>query len=622
MHVWEQYGQSAVSIIPIGFAAPPKKRKKNRTKTRRSYIDSRAKGNAAGGASTAVETTANEGLKNLVAHESIEDHSDGESVAIATPISMGPVAPTHETQLFSEEISPSGSYTEATNASENSFSPGGRISPFTVLWDEDFNSDTSEHTMQPQIASAPQMNIDSDSIWTLVDHEKPGTLKLEEELMSTEMVTDFDPSTPTPFSLLDFTFGHSVASSPDTTFDFYPEVNIGLVPTAAKFPIDNWPVPNFPPVSTVPITTYSDSAQKQLTGLGPDFGPMAISGSNGNAATWIDIPSGPSCDQYQDHGSPIQSGTGQLLDDNWPGTFEYGPNVSTIIPSPQTASSGKGGRKRSSSADAEGGGDGPAQLVNCGRSPRETGGESLLACPFHKKDPQRYQDCGKYTLRRIKDVKQHIYRLHCKPELYCSRCFTTFKCLDERDYHIREGGCTKREVPSFDGTISEDQKKELKDCGGRGTSIQEQWTKLWEVIFPGTKPPRSPHIENDQATLLSCLRSYWDGNAGEIIERSLGEHDPESECLNSSQIKGVVDSILDHFGTNPTQWDLTSNRERADTFQQPLASEDFVGDMLNHSWPPREQSEIEFTSPMTESSADALPWCLVNGIQAEFLKWE
>ncbi|KAI1423166.1 hypothetical protein F5Y12DRAFT_759136 [Xylaria sp. FL1777] len=500
------YGRPAIFPAPQGSTALPKRRKKNHIRTWQSQTDSCTKSNAAEGMSTYAEKTLDKGQRNQVAYE-CACHSDGGPVATVAPILIRSEAPTHETQLFSKKISSLGFHDETKYASENTLSHDERNSPFTNILDEGFTPNIPEHTLE-QLAL--KMGIDIDSMSTL------------KSIMGIGTAMNPDLSTCTSFLLPDFDFDNSKPSGPETTFDFTPEV--------AEFPLGNWYTPDFQTVLTPTNQVCADSPQPPPSGFCTDSEPDTISSSNGNEETCTGINFGRSLhNQSPDHYLQIQRRMARSSADSCSDIVECGTGISRILPSPLAISSGNGCRKRSS------------------RSSRGTGRERPLACPFHKKDPQRHQGCAKYTLRRIKDVKQHIYRLHCKPELYCSRCFQNFKCFNERDHHIREGGCTKNKVPDLEGIISEDQRKELKYCGSRGTSKQQQWVKLWEVIFPGTKPPQSPHIENDQAELLSCLRSYWDGNAGEIIAKYLGEHDPV--CLNPDQIRSVVDSILDHFET-------------------------------------------------------------------------
>ncbi len=82
----------------------------------------------------------------------------------------------------------------------------------------------------------------------------------------------------------------------------------------------------------------------------------------------------------------------------------------------------------------------------------------LLACPFYKWDAHKYHDCLRYGLRRIKDVKQHVYRRHTKPDLYCAVCYQVFSSADARDAHVRGMDCSQRlDIISMASRISSDR---------------------------------------------------------------------------------------------------------------------------------------------------------------------
>ncbi|KAI3331763.1 hypothetical protein HD806DRAFT_478222 [Xylariaceae sp. AK1471] len=604
-----------MAIVPLGSAVPPKRRRKSQSKTRRSRANSRSEDDAAKQVSILAEKTRCEDSSRRVAYAST-NQPNGESMTTAIPIR--PVASTTETQLLSKKVTPLSCKVGMPNTLEDFFSLDGLDSTITENWNDVFTPDRTPHLMQSQVTSAPQMDHDFDTAWFLFQDEIPRILRMEKESMKTTTTMNLDPNTSGPFPFPDFSFGHSGVSSPDSAFDFNQEIDLDPALTVTGFPIDNWHVPDFQSrfadLSTAEQINTS-SAHQQQTGFCMGLRQDTLSGSNGITSDEIGIHSSPSFnDQLKLQDPSSKKNVAKSLVDSWPYLAECGIETSTISPQPSVTSSEKGRLKRSFFDEDNDDRGEESHITNCGRPSRDSGGERLLACPFHKKDPQRHQECGKYTLRRIKDVKQHIYRLHCKPELYCSRCFQNFKGANERDQHIRGGGCTLKEVPNLDGIISEHQRKELKDCSSRGTSKQQQWMELWEVIFPGGRPPRSPFIDNGQAELLSSLRSYWDDNAGEIITRFLGDLGPEyfgSAQLRevTSRIQQVVDLVLDHFGTESSTWDLTTNRARSGMLQQPPASESAVEEMLSHKMLPEpdQQSEIEFASwTLTANSPDVL----------------
>lgn len=129
-----------------------------------------------------------------------------------------------------------------------------------------------------------------------------------------------------------------------------------------------------------------------------------------------------------------------------------------------------------------------------------------FACPYTKKDPMSYRDCYKYTLSRIRDVKQHLARCHCNPP-YCPRCMGTFETEEERDEHIREFSCPSRPPARLDG-ITESQKRQLARKSASNTSVEAQWFVVFDILFPGHDPrPQSPYIDSE---LLQDITLYQD----------------------------------------------------------------------------------------------------------------
>ncbi|KAI1736967.1 hypothetical protein F4680DRAFT_429787 [Xylaria scruposa] len=546
-----------MSIASNNSAASSKRRKRNQKKSRRSRADGLNNGDAFDGIS--ISAGQHEGSRNCVAYGSTDQ--DGQSVTTTTSIPIRSVTPINDIP-------------EMTNASESLFQLDGCGSPFFDISDECFAPKSSDHMIQSHVPLAPQTDIDMDFVWNPLQSERLRIVKSEAGAMETTTAMNLDQSTSGPFPQMDFNFGHSsISSSPDTAPDFNLGVETDSTFSVARSPFGNWSIPIFPSVFTGPIITDQVDADPQQTGFSTDSGQDVIIDSNENNSSEMAMLFDSSfCGQFQE-----QEPTAELLAEIYSCPVECSVSLSEFLPSAQANNPGKGPRKRSSPGGDECDGGEDINPTNCGRQPRDNGGEGLLACPFYKKDHQRYQDCGKYTLRRIKDVKQHIYRLHCKPELYCSRCFESFKCSNERDNHIREGGCILQEVPNHDGVISDNQRKELKECKNRGTSKQQQWMKLWNVIFPGVKRPRSPYIESGQAELLSSLRTYWDGNADEIIAKSIGKHDPGFQ--GSGRIREAINIILDHFETDLSNWDLTADGEN-DCVSQPSPVEDILSHLI------------------------------------------
>jgi len=158
-----------------------------------------------------------------------------------------------------------------------------------------------------------------------------------------------------------------------------------------------------------------------------------------------------------------------------------------------------------------------------------------LACPFIRLDPRKYQACLHFSLSRIKDVKQHIYRRHKKPDRYCARCHEVFDTTERRDDHLRDVQCDVLPDPKHEG-ITDKQKKELGRCDSRGRPVETQWYEIWSVLFPGVAKPQrqSVYLGTALEESTSLLRSFWEDEGAKILSRA-----PLPSALNASMRKHI-----------------------------------------------------------------------------------
>lgn len=177
--------------------------------------------------------------------------------------------------------------------------------------------------------------------------------------------------------------------------------------------------------------------------------------------------------------------------------------------------------------------------------PRLSTDESMrpLACPFQKREPYRYQRCFALSLQRIKDVKQHIYRCHAKPEYYCASCYEVFDSAKDRDEHSRRRECTKLDspcLPQFEG-ITEDQRKQLTEKSSRTLDVVGQWFQIWSVVFPDAldSRPRSVYLGNVLEELVPLLRREWKSQNSDIIAQAAE--------MSSQQLSHAIKCAMEMF---------------------------------------------------------------------------
>ncbi|KAH8649069.1 hypothetical protein BX600DRAFT_109902 [Xylariales sp. PMI_506] len=151
--------------------------------------------------------------------------------------------------------------------------------------------------------------------------------------------------------------------------------------------------------------------------------------------------------------------------------------------------------------EEEGGTPQPSPSVSRKRARKE---ESLtFACPYLKMDAMAHNRCCKYTLTRIRDVKQHLSRCHQLP-VYCPRCFETFKDEEQRDNHAQFVDCPKRAHLKPEG-ITNAQRKLLEKKPPKNQTPEQQWYTVYEILFPDHPRPQSPYVDT---TLLQNVVNY------------------------------------------------------------------------------------------------------------------
>lgn len=253
------------------------------------------------------------------------------------------------------------------------------------------------------------------------------------------------------------------------------------------------------------------------------------------------------------HGSPLLVPPGELgLESHTPASLQFGHHSSWIgTPSSEKGDSLPPGsdmqaRKRShDSAFSDEGGifndltsraSKRLKSINSNHDDRERS----FACPFSKNDPLQHRKCLGLSLKRPKDVKQHIYRSHMNPEYYCAFCFDIFQTAADRDAHLRKRLCQERDCPSmpqFQG-ITDNQSKALKERLPRHLNFEEQWFQIYDIIFPDSSKPRSAYVDSRWEDLVALLRRKWQAQCHDIIKRATG-------CESHFQLSSAIDLLFE-----------------------------------------------------------------------------
>lgn len=157
------------------------------------------------------------------------------------------------------------------------------------------------------------------------------------------------------------------------------------------------------------------------------------------------------------------------------------------------------------------------------QTPVDQQDKKLFACPYFKYEPMRYAEgnthelhyrgCAGGLYRDISRVKQHLKRVHHRPDFYCRRCFSVFDTNEELQEHSsQEEGCDAETCP-FPEKLDETQQNKIH-VKRPGKDPKDLWYDIFRIIFPGVPVPNSPYIEaaqpksNEQSILEQFVRLF------------------------------------------------------------------------------------------------------------------
>jgi hypothetical protein len=128
------------------------------------------------------------------------------------------------------------------------------------------------------------------------------------------------------------------------------------------------------------------------------------------------------------------------------------------------------GEDEDEDGDEDGNKDRPPNRKRKRKSPEKL--VKLFACPFAKFDPERYSQqnheeqsyrkCSSKCLRNITRLKQHLYRVHKRPEWYCSNCYQKFIQRENLNKHNRERPPCDQNAARYEEKMTDDQYKAIK----------------------------------------------------------------------------------------------------------------------------------------------------------------
>ncbi|KAI0864271.1 hypothetical protein F4860DRAFT_437433 [Xylaria cubensis] len=156
----------------------------------------------------------------------------------------------------------------------------------------------------------------------------------------------------------------------------------------------------------------------------------------------------------------------------------------------------------------QGGNNQPPRRQNEPQSESSNAGFSF-GCPFYFHDKEEHQTCLNYKLKRVGDVRQHIWRYHVQPS-HCPRCGIVFPNdinYAQRDAHERQRTCEAiNDVRRCSGATSDQLASMNNAATHRCSSTEDRWYAIWDIMFPQATRPPSPYV--DVRREWSCIEVH------------------------------------------------------------------------------------------------------------------
>ncbi|KAI8944083.1 hypothetical protein F4801DRAFT_585799 [Xylaria longipes] len=182
-----------------------------------------------------------------------------------------------------------------------------------------------------------------------------------------------------------------------------------------------------------------------------------------------------------------------------------------------------------------------------------------FACPYWKFDPIKHRACFYRKLSIISRVKQHLARNHA-PRFYCQRCYLLFTDVATQELHVMQRSCNREPGARLDG-IHPYQQAELSRKPKLRLSEEQQWFRIWNIVFPEKQRPVSPYIDSRLGDCCARFREHCQNRGPEILSADIrdsgllpigaADEDEREQLLREVLARGL-DMIFDSWNAQMT----------------------------------------------------------------------
>src|ERR1700722_5906529 len=261
----------------------------------------------------------------------------------------------------------------------------------------------------------------------------------------------------------------------------------------------------------------------------------------------------------------------------------------------------------------------------------------LLACPYCKYDPTRnsernqeekdYRRCASSYLTTISRLKQHLYRVHKRPEHHCVSCFTVFVSKELLDSHTRQRPSCELRPPQFEEKMTFEQFTQIKRRAP-AQDPSDTWFAIFKILFPDTALPHSPYVDSVSPEVIQDFLDYFYRQAQsrlsdlirtELQGRMLMQGDQQR--ILDSALESAIAQLVSQRETSVSFTDTQSlSRDVASSFPGPV---DIPSQTTGADEEFRHQILAEAPLPIGAGHAGPQPWSEVqfnylgNGVEVE-----
>ncbi|KAI1491107.1 hypothetical protein F5X96DRAFT_632909 [Biscogniauxia mediterranea] len=279
----------------------------------------------------------------------------------------------------------------------------------------------------------------------------------------------------------------------------------------------------------------------------------------------------------KDHGVPTNHIKGEELttediekyqSESPPGKQAGNVYATPAFPTPDSSAPNSGTKRKLDEWDCTEYNDDGTSMKISKQAKSEDSRQQALACPYWKRDPEKYRSCYRLKHKCIRNVKQHLNRRH-TPSFYCARCLQVFGDSQRYEAHnLSAMPCFRSPGSQLEG-ITTEQSRNLSKKFNRWDTEEKQWFAICHILFPGVEKPCSAYVDSDFSEDMSSFYEHLANRGPNILMDELNSSgiwslsEDQRDVRGRQIVKGVIHLVRE-------QW--VSRRSRPPPLPQPSSS--------------------------------------------------